>query len=188
MTISEIKQRLKEGNERFRKDLLEGKLQDSARRHELKSGQNPHTIVLACSDSRVVPEIIFDTGLGELFVIRIAGNIAHSTVIASIEYAVANLSSSVLVVLGHQSCGAITSAVKGKNNGYHLNLLLSHVKPALDICGEDASIDEISRENVKISIKNIKEHSSIVRNALKDNKLEIVPACYNFHTGEVDFF
>lgn len=187
MEISEIKQRLKEGNRRFVADMLDGKLQDSKRREQLTQGQEPHTIILSCADSRVVPEIIFDVGLGELFVIRIAGNIAHSTVIASIEYAVANLSSKLLVVLGHQSCGAVTAAIEGGNNGYNLNLLLSHISPAIAACDANATVDEVVKANAKNSIEDIKEHSSIIRNAIKNNTFEILPAFYNLNTGKVDF-
>ncbi len=187
MTISEIKQRLKEGNKRFVADMLDGKLQDSKRRKQLATGQEPHTIVLSCSDSRVVPELVFDTGLGEIFVIRVAGNIAHYASIASIEYAVANLSSKVLVVMGHQSCGAVQAALKGGNNGYNLNLLISHIQPAIANCGNNVGVDEVVKENARISVENIKEHSKIIRDALKKDELEILPAFYNLHTGKVDF-
>ncbi len=187
MEIVDIRRRLKEGNKRFVADILDGKLQDSKRRTQLISGQQPHTIVLTCSDSRVVPELIFDTGLGELFVIRIAGNVAHATAIASIEYAVAHLSSKVLVVLGHQSCGAVTAAIDGGDNGYNINQLLSHVSPAIAHCGKDADVNDIVKQNVSVSIKDIIEHSTIVRNALRKKELEIVPAYYKLDTGEVDF-
>jgi len=106
MTHSEIKQRLQEGNSRFVEDKLDGKLQNSSRRSDLTGGQQPFAIVLSCADSRVVPELAFDTGLGELFVLRVAGNIANTETIASIEYAVAHCGSKAIVVMGHQSCGA----------------------------------------------------------------------------------
>ncbi|MEC9399182.1 MAG: carbonic anhydrase, partial [Myxococcota bacterium] len=106
-----IIERLKAGNERFVKDTTEGKLRDQARRADLVGGQKPWAIVLSCADSRVAPELAFDTGLGELFVLRVAGNIANTDTIASIEYAVAHIGSPVIVVLGHQSCGAVTAAI-----------------------------------------------------------------------------
>ena len=123
MTIQEIEQRLIDGNEKFVANKLEGKLQDSNRRESLTKGQEPYAIILSCADSRVVPELAFDAGLGEIFVIRVAGNVANTSSIASIEYAVAHLGSKIIVVLGHQSCGAVTAAVQGGDNGYHLNHL-----------------------------------------------------------------
>lgn len=103
MTIQEVLDRLHAGNKRFVADKLDGKLQDSSRRDSLTSGQSPYAIVLSCADSRVVPELAFDTGLGEIFVVRVAGNVANTSSIASIEYAVAHLGTPVIVVLGHQS-------------------------------------------------------------------------------------
>ena len=120
MNTDQIIKRLKEGNERYVADKLNHPLQDHARRVELTKGQQPHTIVLSCADSRVVPELAFDTGLGELFVVRVAGNIANTSSMASIEYAVAHCGSKVIVVLGHESCGAVTAAVAGGDNGYNL--------------------------------------------------------------------
>ena len=136
MTINSILGRLQEGNSRFVADKLDGKLQDSSRRDSLTGGQEPFAIVLSCADSRVVPELAFDSGLGELFVVRVAGNIANTSSIASMEYAVAHLNTQVIVVMGHQACGAVTAAVAGGDNGYNLNHLLSHITPAISACGE----------------------------------------------------
>jgi len=98
-------EKLKAGNKNFVSDKLEGNLQDAARRKSLASGQNPYAIILSCADSRVVPELAFDSGLGEIFVIRVAGNVANTSTTASIEYAVAHLGVKLIVVLGHESCG-----------------------------------------------------------------------------------
>ena len=119
--------KLKAGNKNFVADKLDGKLQNSSRRGELTGGQNPFAIILSCADSRVVPELAFDSGLGEIFVIRVAGNVANTSSIASIEYAVAHLGVNLIVVLGHESCGAVTAALAGGDNGYNLNHLLSHI-------------------------------------------------------------
>lgn len=99
MGIEQVLDRLKAGNARFVEDKLDGKLQDSSRRSTLTSGQQPYAIVLSCADSRVVPELAFDTGLGELFVVRVAGNIANPSSTASIEYAVAHCGSKVIIVM-----------------------------------------------------------------------------------------
>lgn len=187
MTISEIKQRLIDGNQRFVEDKLEGKLQDSGRRDELTNGQAPYAIILSCADSRVVPELAFDTGLGELFVVRVAGNIANSSSMASIEYAVAHCGSTVIVVLGHQSCGAVTAAVSGDDNGYNLNHLLGHITPAISASGEGAAINDVVKKNAELTAKELVNRSNIIGEAAKSGSIEIVPAYYNLDSGKVDF-
>jgi carbonic anhydrase len=187
MTQAEIINRLKEGNARFAEDKLDGKLQDSNRRNELTSGQEPHTIVLSCADSRVVPELAFDAGLGELFVVRVAGNIANSSSMASIEYAVAHCGSKVIVVLGHQSCGAVTAAFNGGDNGYNLNHLLMHITPAIEASGDGATITDIVKKNAQLQIDELTNRSAIIRNAAEKGDIKLVPAYYNLDSGKVDF-
>lgn len=187
MTISEVTQRLKDGNARFVTDSLDGKLQDSSRRNTLVSGQEPYAIVLSCADSRVVPELAFDTGMGELFVVRVAGNVANNSSIASIEYAVAHCGSQVIVVLGHQSCGAVTAAAAGGDNGHNLNHLLSHITPALAASGEGASITDIVKKNAELTAQELVSRSSIISSFVADGKVKILPAYYNLDTGKVDF-
>jgi len=187
MSIPQIIERLEEGNKRYIADKLDGKLQDSTRRQELTQGQNPHTIVLSCADSRVVPELVFDSGLGELFVVRVAGNVANTSSIASIEYAVAHIGSEVLVVLGHQSCGAVTAAMAGGDNGYNLNHLLSHVAPALAKADDGAQVNDVVRINARLNAEELMNRSDIIRGAVEAGKLKIVPAYYNLDSGKVDF-
>lgn len=176
---------IKAGNARFVEDKLDGKLQDSNRRQELTSGQKPYAIILSCADSRVVPEFTFDTGLGELFVIRVAGNVANTSTIASIEYAVAHLGVNLIVVLGHQSCGAVTAALAGGDNGYNLNHLVAHIVPAIDSCGE-TDVDAVVKENAKKTCENLVSRSQIIGGAA-DKSLKIVPAFYCLESGKVDF-
>ncbi len=187
MNIKEVVQRLKDGNARFVADSLDGKLQNSSRRDELTSGQEPYAIILSCADSRVVPELAFDTGLGELFVVRVAGNIANNSSIASIEYAVAHCGSQVIVVLGHQSCGAVTAAVNGGNNGHNLNHLLAHIAPAIDGAGEGASITDVVKKNAELTAEDLKTRSSIISSFVEKGTVQILPAYYNLDTGKVDF-
>lgn len=187
MDISEIKQRLQDGNIRFVTDKLEGKLQDSYRRKELTAEQQPHTIVLSCADSRVVPELVFDAGIGELFVVRVAGNIANTDSIASIEYAVAHLGSKVIIVLGHQSCGAVTAAVNGGDNGYNLNHLLSHITPAIVSTGKEAKVNEVVKKNAELTKQELTNRSEIIRNAVDSGNVEILPAYYSLETGKIEF-
>ena len=179
--------RLKDGNKRFVRDMLDNKLQDSERRKAIMHEQKPFAIILSCADSRVVPEFAFDTGLGELFVIRVAGNIANSSSIASIEYAVAHLGTNLIIVLGHQNCGAVTAAVAGGDNGKHLNHLLAHINPAIKLSKSPASVDDISIINAKLTAEELKEKSTIIYEAIKTRNLKIIPAFYHLHTGKVDF-
>ncbi|MCP3927513.1 MAG: carbonic anhydrase [Bacteroidetes bacterium] len=187
MTTQESIKRLKEGNARFVADLIDGKLQDSSRRESLIGGQEPYAIILGCADSRVVPELAFDAGLGELFTVRVAGNVANSSSIASIEYAVAHCGSKLIVVLGHQNCGAVTAAVAGGDNGYNLNHLLGHITPALAASEEGASINEVVKKNAELTVKELKSRSTIIRDAVDKGEVEILPAYYNLDTGKVDF-
>jgi carbonic anhydrase len=187
MDISNIISRLEEGNSRFVADKLDGKLTNSDRRNELTSGQSPEVIVLSCADSRVVPELAFDAGLGELFVIRVAGNVANSSSLASIEYAVAHLKSKLIVVMGHQSCGAVTAAIAGGDNGPNLNHLLSHVSPAVDSAPEGASVNEVVKLNARLTTQDLVNNSDIIKDAVNAGSVKIVPAYYNLDSGKVDF-
>ena len=139
MNWEEALEKLRIGNDHFVNDKLDRKLQNSQRRHELTDGQYPDAIILSCADSRVVPELAFDTGLGELFVVRVAGNVANASSIASIEYAVANLGTKLIVVIGHESCGAVVAAIKGGDNGPNLNTLLGYVQPSIEKLGAGAA-------------------------------------------------
>lgn len=186
MNIDNILERLKEGNQRFVSDKLDGKLQNSERRNHLTSGQEPYAIILSCADSRVVPELVFDTGLGELFVVRVAGNIANTDSIASIEYAVAHCKSKLIVVLGHQSCGAVMAAMSGGDNGYNLNHLLAQITPAVEGCASD-NVDEVVKTNASHVAKNLMERSAIIKDFVDRQEVKIVSGFYNLETGKVDF-
>lgn len=187
MTKADVLERLKSGNKRFIDDKLDGKLQNSSRRATLTSGQEPYAIVLSCADSRVVPELAFDAGLGELFVIRVAGNIANNSSIASIEYAVAHLGTTIIVVLGHESCGAVTAAMGGGDNGHNLNHLLAHIAPALNATADDAPVNDVVKKNAELTAKELKDRSAIIRGAVESGKVDILPAYYNLGSGEVEF-
>ncbi len=187
MQANEVIERLKKGNSRFVQDQLERNNQDNQRKKDLTSGQSPFAIILSCADSRVVPELAFDTGLGELFVCRVAGNIANTDTVASIEYAVANCGSKAIVVLGHQSCGAVTAAVKGGDNGYNLNHLLSQITPAVAGTSSD-DINEVVKQNAKNVGMDLVNRSSIIAQAVQSGDVKIVPAYYSLENGSVEFF
>jgi carbonic anhydrase len=159
-------------------------------RHRLASGQSPKAIVLACSDSRVGPELIFDETLGDLFVVRTAGNVADSVALGSIEYAVDHLHSPLLVVLGHQSCGAVTAACSGeKMPSSNLEAIVERINPAVTQAktyakGNDL-IESAIKENVHQSAKDVLANSEIIRDAVKSGKLGVVEAEYELDSGKV---
>lgn len=187
MNHKEILQRLTAGNDRFVADKLKGKLNDGSRRNELLIGQEPFAIVLSCADSRVVPEMAFDTGLGELFVVRVAGNVANTSSIASMEYAVTHLGTQVIIILSHQNCGAVTAAVAGGDYGPNLNHLLEHISPAIKESSDPNSVDEVIRKNAELTVKVISKNSEIISKSVDAGKVEVVPAYYHLDSGKVEF-
>jgi carbonic anhydrase len=174
------------GNERFQAmKLLNTEYKQQI--ENTKGGQKPHSVILSCMDSRVPPEIIFDQGIGNLFVIRVAGNVEDLNVLGSMEYAVEHAGSKLIVVMGHSHCGAVTGAVKKVNMG-NLTQLLDQIKPAI-IPEEDESkeIEETAKNNVRLTIKDILSGSEIINEFVKENKIAVVGAYYNIETGEVTF-
>ena len=187
MNFEEIINNLKEGNARYVSDKRNNDLQDRERRNLLVAGQSPEVIVLSCADSRVVPEMIFDKGLGELFVVRVAGNIANTSSLASMEYAVAHCGSKIILVLGHQNCGAVTAAINSGDNGHNLNHLLAHIAPAIHQSGQGAEVNDVVKTNAALTAKQLLERSAIIRDAVQLNKLKVVPAYYELESGRVLF-
>ncbi|MGH1366854.1 MAG: carbonic anhydrase [Calditrichia bacterium] len=186
LTWEDALQRLKSGNQRFINEKNEHQNEGAARRGELTGGQKPYAIILGCADSRVVPELVFDTGLGELFTIRVAGNVANASTLASIEYAVAHLGTNLIIVLGHESCGAVQAALAGGDLGYNLNHLLSHLQPAVESC-DDSSTNAVVRENARLTAEAIVERSPLIQDEKSRRELKILPAFYHLKSGEVEF-
>jgi len=186
MEIAEIIERLKEGNSRFVSDTAQRKLQDSTRRELLAGGQSPFAVILGCADSRVVPEIVFDTGLGELFTVRVAGNVANIASLASIEYAVAVLKVTVILVQGHSSCGAVSAAKEGGDLGYNLNMLLAHITPAINQA-PSGDIDDIIKKNALLNAEELVNKSQMLAEAVKSGQLKIFPTYYHLESGKVEF-
>ena len=181
---------LKEGNQHF----VENKLTShedclSSARYLSASGQKPSAIVLSCADSRVVPELVFDVGIGEIFVIRVAGNVANKHTIASIEYAVAALGVKFIVVMGHENCGAITAAMKGTDlNSANLSYLISYIEPALNATEDGTNINAVVKKNAELTAKQLSEKSDIIKNGILAGGLKVFSAYYNLNSGVVDFF
>ncbi|VVC00420.1 Carbonic anhydrase [uncultured archaeon] len=181
MNAEESLNKLKEGNARFvsgkpsHKDMAK-------RRAELVSGQKPYAIILTCSDNRVSPEHIFDAGLGEIFVVRNAGNLASPIALGSIEYAAEHLGSPLLVVMGHSSCGAVNAACAADTAPGNIGLIVKEIQEAVKAGKKDQAQTVI--ENVKCVLKTIRAKSSILSHLEKEGKLKIIGAVYSLQTGE----
>jgi carbonic anhydrase len=160
-------------------------------RDTLAKGQHPKVVVLACSDSRVAPELVFDKNLGDLFVVRSAGNIAGPIGVGSIEYAVEHLGSSVLVVLGHTKCGAVTAACTGdKMPSSNLQEIVDKINPAVvearkSNAKDDALVEAAIKENIHQSAKDVIANSEILRHFVEEKKLTVFEAEYQLDTGKV---
>lgn len=185
---------LKNGNKRFLNGSLRRDGQTRKDIARLESGQKPHSIILSCSDSRVPPEIVFDQKLGEIFVVRTAGETLDPTSIASIEYALEHLGSKFLLVMGHSQCGAVKAAMSTINGGDagspNLNKLVADIHPRLQEFSRMPASTDFSREswaNAKGVAKDLLARSEIIRNKVKNGGLEIKTALYNLGTGNVDF-
>jgi carbonic anhydrase len=160
--------------------------------NETREGQYPFAVILSCMDSRTSTELIFDQGLGDIFSIRVAGNIVNNDILASIEYAVKYVGSKVLMVLGHTECGAIKSARQGVEDG-HITALLNRIQPSISkALLQDSSNhlfdDEVAYANVENSLEEILTRSDIVKDMFKKGEIGIVGGIYNVENGKVDFF
>lgn len=179
---------LKKGNYRFSTNAMKHPHQDKARRAKLIVAQRPFAIIVTCSDSRIVPEIIFDQGLGDLFVIRNAGNDLDEHVLGSIDYAITHLGVNLVVVLGHESCGAVGEAMKGPTGNPEIDSLIESIKPAIESCQKN---NRYTLENV-VKAHAIQDAQEILADKnleqyMKKHDVKIVPAYYSIQTGQVDF-
>ena len=178
---------LKAGNEHHVAHRYQHPHETIDRQRELIAGQHPHAEILSCSDSRVPPEIVFDQGLGDLFIIRVAGNVATDTEIGSLEYGAEHLHIPLLVVMGHESCGAVTAAVEGGPPEGHIASLMSLIKPAVDK-SHDMPGDPVAnavRANVEMVVKQLRTSTPILSELVAHGKLKIVGAVYSIKTGTV---
>ena len=156
------------------------------RRHDLIKGQHPYAIIVGCADSRVPPEMIFDAGLGDLFVIREAGNVVDDIVIGSVEYAVQHLGVKLVVVLGHESCGAVTAAVNHTKEG-HITSIVKAIQPAL-IASKGQPGDAVHNcvlANARHVAKQIRAAKPILAKAVEKGEIKIVAAVYEIESGKV---
>ena len=203
VTADESLQMLMAGNKRY----VEGKMaacteSNAASREKLAKGQKPYAIILSCSDSRVPPELIFDQSLGEIFVVRVAGNVPDPIVLGSIEYAAEHIGSPLILVLGHKRCGAVTATVEadGKGEG-NIGEIVKAIAPALGKVKErckahkecekkdkEKLVECVVDENAKLAASNLVKQSKIIAELVKEGKVKIVSAKYDLDDGKVTLF
>lgn len=183
--------RLKEGNKRY--------VDGVAKRHDFKherealvGGQNPFAAILSCADSRIAPEYAFDTGRGDLFVCRVAGNFANDDTIASLEYAVAVLNVPLIFVLGHEACGAVDATIKSLKDGTtlpgHMPSLVTAIAPAVKASSQQAgdALNNAIKQNVIDNVARLKSAAPILNAAVEQNKLKVVGGIYELEDGEIE--
>ncbi len=201
ISAQEALARLREGNRRFAAGTSASSTQLShARRAELAKGQEPFAIILGCSDSRVPAELVFDQGLGDLFVIRVAGNIVSPSQIGSVEFAAAAYRTRLVVVLGHSQCGAVQATLDelqrpSANRSRNLRAIVDRIRPSVEgLLGtelkhdRDALVRHAVRMNVGVSVSHLRHGSEILETLIEEDGLLVVGAEYSLETGMVDFF
>ncbi len=197
----EALERLREGNRRFAADRRShGALTSQARRDELTAGQEPFAIILGCSDSRVPAELVFDQGLGDLFVIRVAGNIVASSQVGSVEFAAERFGTRLVVVLGHSRCGAILATLEElqqptDHQSRNLRSIVDRVRPSVEaLLATDLARDpgalvrQAVRANIRASADHLRHGSEVLEQLIQRDGLLVVSAEYSLETGVVDFF
>jgi carbonic anhydrase len=178
---------LKAGNEHHVGKRYQHPHQSAERQRELASSQHPHATILSCADSRVAPEIVFDQGLGDVFDVRVAGNVAGDTELASIEYAAEHLHTPLLVVMGHQKCGAVTAAAEAGEAKGHLPSLLEMIRPAVQKArGQPGDlVDNAVRINVENVVRQVRTSKPVLGPLVDRSELLVVGAVYSLDTGRV---
>ena len=200
ISASEALERLKEGNKRFVQGVrsLEALLSHT-RRAELANEQSPLAIVLGCSDSRVPAEVVFDQGLGDLFVIRVAGNIVAPSQVGSVEFAASRFGTRLVVVLGHTQCGAILATLEEARSrttpSPNLQSIVDRIRPSVDTLlatglpfDSEALVRQAVRANVRASADHLRHGSVLLERLIRDGNLLVVGAEYSLESGEVEFF
>lgn len=182
--------KLEQGNKRFTELKLKHPDSDKKRRKAMLKGQHPFVVILSCSDSRVPPELIFDQGLGDIFEIRNAGNVLDEHVIGSIEYAVMHCGVKLIVIMGHQDCGAIAATLSGKSETKYIKSLEDSIQPAITDCknkGIEINSDNVVKAHVMQDIEELMSQDTELVKFMKDNNVKLIGAYYHLDSGKVDF-
>lgn len=179
---------LKEGNQRYVAHRETHPDATPERRHELTKGQHPFAVVVGCADSRVPPELVFDSGFGDLFVIREAGNVVDSVVLGSVEYAVEHVGAKLIVVLGHEQCGAVTAAVKHTREG-HITSIVKAIEPAVQQSKSQPgdAVHNCVLANARRVAQQIRSSKPILSKAIQEDGVKVVAAIYDLDSGAVQF-
>jgi len=201
ISADEALERLRAGNRRFVQETRNGDAQaGESRRREVAAGQNPFAIILGCSDSRVPAEIIFDQGLGDLFVIRVAGNIVAPSQVGSVEFAAARYATRLVVVVGHSQCGAILATLeelgrRSEEQSKNLRSIVDRVRPSVEPLlatelrhNPDALVHQAVRANIRVSANQLRHGSELLEQLIQNEGLRVIGAEYSLATGVVDFF
>jgi carbonic anhydrase len=178
---------LKEGNERFAANQPAKRDIGEARRKELAKGQRPGAIVLACADSRVAPELIFDQGLGEMLVLRVAGNVTDPDILGSIEYGVAELKAPLIVVVGHESCGAVKAALTREPVTGNLRKLLDRIHLGDVVTEGKAALSKSIRNNVVYQVEELTRKSALLKEFIDRERVSVAAGVYSLETGRVEW-
>jgi len=180
-------QKLMDGNNRYVSAQMSHPNQTPARRSEVIEGQHPFAVIVGCSDSRVPPEIIFDQGLGDLFVVRLAGHVLSDEALGSIEYALEHLGTRLIMVLGHDNCGAVTAAVKGGDIPGHIGSIVKAIAPAVKKAKNQPGdlLENAIRENVAMVVEQLKYSDPLLKELVENGALKIVGAHYHLDDGKV---
>ena len=188
LNVQQSLKKLLEGNKRCVVCKQQNPRQDARRRKEVSKGQKPFAVIVGCSDSRIPPELIFDQGLGDLFVVRLAGNIVDALALGSIEYAVEHLGTKLVVVLGHGKCGAVTAATKGPDAPGHVGAIVKAIQPAVKKVQKMSGdlVDNAIRANASLVANKIKSSKPILAEMVNKGEIEVVGAYYNIDTGAVE--
>ena len=200
ISAREALERLREGNRRFASGARSTDILADERRRELAAGQEPFAIILGCSDSRVPAEIVFDQGLGDLFVIRVAGNIVASSQIGSVEFAAERFGTQLVVVLGHSRCGAVLATLEElmrprEKQSRNLRSIVDRIRPSVETLlatelrhDSDALVRHAIRSNVRVSANHLRHGSEVLETRIQGGDLLVVGAEYSLETGVVEFF
>lgn len=179
--------RLVTGNQRYVNSSTVCHDDWSAKRMAQAQGQAPFAVIITCSDSRVPPEIVFDQRLGDLFVIRVAGNVVDDFAIGSIEYGVTVLGADLIVVLGHSNCGAVEGALKGLKFDNHIQEVLNAIQPAIADATGDSRLEKAIKANVRHVEQKLKNSKPVLAKLQQDGRIRIVGAYYDLASGKVEF-